>query len=74
MKNIFAENKNVFFSDEDMYAVLENADVLFLLTEWDEFRIADFAKIKEKMKGNIIIDGRNIWEKEDIEKYGFIYE
>ena len=57
-----------------MYEVLENADVLFLLTEWDEFRIADFSKIKEKMKGNIIIDGRNIWGKEDLEKYGFIYE
>jgi len=74
MKNIFSENKNVFFSDDDMYEVLENADVLFLLTEWDEFRIADFEKIKEKMRGNIIIDGRNIWEKEDAEKYGFIYE
>ncbi|NUJ98152.1 UDP-glucose/GDP-mannose dehydrogenase family protein [Candidatus Gracilibacteria bacterium] len=74
MKNIFQGEEHIFFFEEDMYEVLENADVLFLLTEWDEFRIADFGKIKEKMIGNIIIDGRNIWEKENIEKYGFIYE
>ncbi len=74
MKNIFIENKNVFFSYDDMYEVVEDADVLFLLTEWDEFRIADFEKIKEKMRGNIIIDGRNIWEKKELGKYGFIYE
>lgn len=74
MKQIFQWEKHIFFSEEDMYEVLENADVLFLLTEWDEFRIADFWKIKEKMTWNIIIDGRNIWEKESIEKYGFIYE
>jgi UDPglucose 6-dehydrogenase len=74
MKQIFSYEKKVFFYEEDMYEALENADTLFLLTEWDEFRIADFQEIKKKMKGNIIIDGRNIWKREEVEKNGFIYE
>jgi UDPglucose 6-dehydrogenase len=47
---------------------------LIILTEWDEFRIADFSKIKLLMKWNVIIDGRNIWNKWEMIGLGFVYE
>lgn len=56
------------------YEAIKWADVLLILTEWDEFRNADFDRIKELMKWNIIIDGRNIWNKYDLLERGFVYE
>ncbi|MDP2090607.1 MAG: UDP-glucose/GDP-mannose dehydrogenase family protein [Candidatus Gracilibacteria bacterium] len=56
------------------YEALKGADALLVLTEWDEFRNADFDKIVELMRGNIIIDGRNIWNKDDLIERGFNYE
>ncbi len=56
------------------YEALKWADALLVLTEWDEFRNADFDKIVELMSGNIIIDGRNIWNKDDLLERGFKYE
>ncbi len=53
--------------------VLDGADVLLVLTEWDEFRTADLALIRERMKGNLIIDGRNIFERDEVEEAGFQY-
>lgn len=55
------------------YDALKWTDALLLLTEWDEFRMVDKKKMSELMQGNIIIDGRNIWTKSEVEKYGFIY-
>ena len=57
----------------DMYSALENADCLFLLTEWKEFRCPDFDKIKKIMKHPVVFDGRNIFDKEEIKKSGFTY-
>jgi len=45
------------------YDALCGADVLLLLTEWDEFRSVDFSRIRELMRGTLVIDGRNIWDK-----------
>lgn len=66
-KNIFPESEEIKYFD-DMYESLKNADFLVIVTEWDEFRIANLEKIKEKMQGNIIADGRNIWERDEVEK------
>ncbi|MBI2453273.1 UDP-glucose/GDP-mannose dehydrogenase family protein [Candidatus Peregrinibacteria bacterium] len=55
------------------YEACENADILLIMTEWDEFRAVDFKKLKERMKGMIIIDGRNIYEREDVKAAGFEY-
>ncbi len=55
------------------YEAIEGADALVLLTEWDEFRQPDFARMKELMKQPIVIDGRNIWEPEDLRSLGFTY-
>ena len=67
-----AQDKLVLF--ENNYKVLDWADALIILTEWDEFRMVDFEKIKKLMRGNIIIDGRNIWNKSEVEWYWFEYE
>jgi len=55
----------------DMYSTIENADCLFLLTEWKEFRCPDFDKMKKSMKHPVVFDGRNIFDKDEIKKSGF---
>jgi UDPglucose 6-dehydrogenase len=52
---------------------LKDADMLLLVTEWNEFRSPDFAKIKELMKKPVIFDGRNIWSPAELRKMGFEY-
>lgn len=56
------------------YAALGDADALLVLTEWDEFRNFDLSRVRQLMKGNVIIDGRNIFERKDVEQVGFVYE
>lgn len=73
MKKIFWENKKIKFCSNN-YETLEKSDALLILTEWDVFRNSDFEKIKNLMNWNIIIDWRNIWNKKDVENFGFIYE
>jgi len=65
--------KGVFFANNS-YEALEGADALIILTEWDEFREPDFEKIKKLMKQHIIIDGRNIYESEEMARLGFKYK
>jgi UDPglucose 6-dehydrogenase len=55
------------------YEAAENADALLLATEWNEFKSLEFKRIKEKMRGNIILDGRNIWDPRDMRKLGYEY-
>lgn len=58
---------------EDAYAVAKDADVLVIMTEWNEFRQLDLKKIKKLMKTPILIDGRNIYEPEKAKELGFSY-
>lgn len=58
---------------EDEYAALEQADALMLLTEWREFRLPDWDKMKELMKRPLIFDGRNIYNAKELESIGFEY-
>ncbi|HJW31588.1 MAG TPA: UDP-glucose/GDP-mannose dehydrogenase family protein, partial [Saprospiraceae bacterium] len=57
---------------EDMYDVLDGADALAIVTEWNEFRTPDFIQLKTRMKSAVIFDGRNIYDLEDIPE-GFYY-
>lgn len=52
----------------------EGADVILILTEWSEFKYLDFALLKTKMSGNLIVDGRNILNRKTVEAAGFTYE
>ena len=57
----------------DMYDAVLDADVLMLVTEWKEFRLPSWAVIKKTMAQQIVLDGRNIYEKKEMEELGFIY-
>ncbi|MBP7552941.1 MAG: UDP-glucose/GDP-mannose dehydrogenase family protein [Spirochaetes bacterium] len=71
-KKIFPESDKLrYFSD--MYVSLEKSDALIILTEWEHFISSDLEKIKNTMKLPIIIDGRNIFDEDVVESYGFEY-
>jgi UDPglucose 6-dehydrogenase len=59
---------------ENQYDTLENADALIIATEWSEFRTPDFIKIKSLLKSHAIFDGRNLFDLNRMEEYGFHYE
>jgi len=59
---------------EDVYAALEGADLLAIITEWNEFRSLDFAKVKSLLRAPIISDLRNIYDPAEMEALGFAYD
>ena len=65
--------KNTVTLCDNMYSAAENADALILVTEWRMFRMPEWQKLKSIMKSAVIIDGRNIYDKEEVVKQGFDY-
>jgi len=59
---------------QDEYEVVENADALLLLTEWKEFRLPNWEKVKKSMNKLVLLDGRNIYEGKEMRELGFYYE
>ena len=59
---------------DSAYSAAEAADVIVLLTEWDEFRWLDWEKIAEQMKTASIVDARNLLDPATLRRKGFIYE
>ncbi len=59
---------------ESPYEAVKDAEALALLTEWDEFKWLDYARINKQMKGNVIVDARNCLDPAVIRKIGFVYE
>lgn len=57
----------------DLYDAADGADVLALLTEWRQFRMPAWNVIKKAMRGNLVVDGRNIYNRGELEEQGFIY-
>jgi len=55
------------------YLAVQGADGLFLVTEWNEFRQPDFARIKAAMRQPVLFDGRNIWNATRLRALGFAY-
>lgn len=58
---------------KDAYTAAKGCDCLLVVTEWDEFKELDFVKIKKLLKRPLIIDGRNIYAQEAMQKMGFTY-
>jgi UDPglucose 6-dehydrogenase len=58
---------------KDAYEVAAGADALVLVTEWNEFRHLDLARIKQLMRRPIIVDGRNIYDPAAMKQLGFTY-
>jgi UDPglucose 6-dehydrogenase len=55
------------------YEVADGSDALVLLTEWNQFRMLDIKKIKSLLRSPIVVDLRNIYEPENMKKFGFTY-
>ncbi len=69
-KKIFGDRIRYFGHN---YEALEDADALFILTEWNEFRRPNFHRIKQLLKNPLIFDGRNIYEPLELKRLGFTY-
>lgn len=63
---------DVYYAN-DHYDALLNADALMLLTEWKEFRLPSWGVVKKAMKEPVLLDGRNIYDKEELIENGFTY-
>ena len=55
------------------YEALAGADALLIVTEWNEFRRPDFARMKQLLKSPLILDGRNLYEPDVMRQHGFTY-
>ena len=58
---------------EDPYAAAADADVLVIVTEWDEFRALNLKKVAASMRGKVLIDLRNVYDRDDAEGAGLAY-
>ncbi|MBL8724950.1 MAG: UDP-glucose/GDP-mannose dehydrogenase family protein [Planctomycetes bacterium] len=57
----------------DAYAALPGADALLLVTEWREFRVPDWDRVKKALKQPVVFDGRNVYSGAELRKLGFTY-
>ena len=57
----------------DKYEAAIDADALLMVTEWKEFRVPSWDVLKKTMRGNVVIDGRNIYDRKELEGKGFVY-
>ena len=58
----------------DKYEAAVDADALLLVTEWKEFRVPSWEVLKKAMRGNVVVDGRNIYDRKEMQENGFEYE
>jgi UDPglucose 6-dehydrogenase len=58
---------------KNLYDAADGADVFALMTEWRQFRMPSWNVIRKVMNGNIIVDGRNIYDRQELEEQGFVY-
>ena len=58
---------------KNMYDAADGADVFALMTEWRQFRMPSWNVIKKVMTDNVVVDGRNIYDRQELEELGFVY-
>lgn len=63
----------VVYYANDMYDAALDVDAILLITEWKEFRLPSWAVLKKTMNRQVVFDGRNIYDKEELEEQGFAY-
>ncbi len=66
--------KDKLFFANDIYDAVFNADALMVVTEWKEFRMPNWGVVSKSMKSNLILDGRNIYDKNELKNLGFQYD
>ncbi len=59
--------------ETDMYDAVTDADAVLLVTEWNQFRMPAWKSVKKLMKSPVVVDGRNIYDKEYLQESGFDY-
>lgn len=74
MPNVKARYGDSIQLAADQYETLIGADALAIVTEWSLFRTPSFQVMKELMKGNVIFDGRNLYDLDVMQEQGFYYE
>jgi UDPglucose 6-dehydrogenase len=73
MEQAKTELSDVFYCDGP-YSCAEGADALVIVTEWEQFRALDLARVKQEMACPVIIDLRNIYRPDEVIAHGFRYE
>jgi UDPglucose 6-dehydrogenase len=73
MKEVFSPEADRLEYCDSAYQAAEGANVLIVLTEWEEFAGLDLGRIKGAMANPIIVDGRNIFDPSDVRRLGFEY-
>lgn len=63
---------NINYCDS-VYETFENADIVVLMTEWNQYRALDLERVKNAMNGNVFVDLRNVYEQKSMEQKGFEY-
>lgn len=58
----------------DMYDAVLDADALLLVTEWKEFRMPSWGVLKKTMRQAVVVDGRNIYEKPELQELEIVYD
>jgi UDPglucose 6-dehydrogenase len=71
-RRIYGERTD-FVIGKNAYEVVEGADALCIVTEWQEFRSPDFDRLKELLKQPLIFDGRNLYDPVMVGRFGFTY-
>jgi UDPglucose 6-dehydrogenase len=59
---------------EDVFEAVKGADAVGIVTDWNEFKDLDLHKVKELMKRPVIVDGRNLYDREKVRQLGFSYQ
>lgn len=72
MENVKALIPNITYC-HTAYAALDDADALMIFTEWPQFRTPDFVKMGKLLKNKVILDGRNLYELEQMRELGYTY-
>ena len=73
MKQIIPEESGRIQYCESAYAAATGAHALLVVTEWEEYRTLDLSRVKAVMQGSIIMDGRNIFDPNEVRQLGFEY-
>jgi UDPglucose 6-dehydrogenase len=73
MENVKSVFGNQISYAKDEYDALLQADALVICTEWSTFRNPNFRAMKDLMADNVIFDGRNLYDLDDLTEKGFYY-
>ena len=58
---------------DDAYSTMPGADVVAIVTEWNEFRLLNLDRVKELMKAPVMVDLRNVYNRKEMADAGFLY-